>query len=201
MRRGQLALLTGAAFAVLVSFYALSLVWSGGSTERTASVAAARDIGGPFTMLDENGRRVTEADLTGKPSVLFFGFTYCPDVCPTTLFELTALMERLGRQADAMNVVMVTVDPERDTPEILKEYLGAFDERLRGFTGTPEEVRAIADAYRVEIERVETDTGYLVNHTALVFLMDAANEFVGTISYHEDADVAYAKLRRLLEAG
>ncbi|MHB2266067.1 SCO family protein [Aliihoeflea sp. PC F10.4] len=101
--------------------------------ELTVRAMGASDaIGGPFDMVDDSGKAVTEADLIGKPSAIFFGFTYCPDVCPTTLFELSALIDRLGPDADRMNFVMVTVDPQRDTPEILHEYVTVFDKRIRG---------------------------------------------------------------------
>ncbi|WP_185983758.1 SCO family protein [Aureimonas mangrovi] len=203
MRRARIVLLAGAAIAVLASAYAASLVVSRGPVAGSGGLVSSTGtaaIGGPFSMIDDRGERVTEADLTGKPSVIFFGFTYCPDVCPTTLFELTALMERLGSSADDVNFVMVSVDPERDTPEILHEYVKAFDQRFRGFTGTQEEVDRITEAYKVQVERVETEQSYTMNHTASVYLMDSDNRFFGTISYHEDQNAALAKLERLAGA-
>ncbi len=204
MRPARLAFFAAAGIALGASFAILANVLGQASppppTRGLVSSTGAADIGGPFSLIDQTGARVTEADLTGRPTALFFGFTWCPDVCPTTLFEVASLMDRLGVQADEMNFVMVTVDPERDTPEILNEYLAAFDPRLRGLTGTPAEVAAMADAYRVDVERVATDGGYTMNHTASVFLMDAANDFAGTITYHEDPDTALAKLRRLIDA-
>lgn len=200
MTSARIAVLSGAAFAVLASFYAVSLVLSDAQEQRglVASTGTAL-IGGPFSMVDDRGTRVTQADLVGKPTALFFGFTYCPDVCPTTLFELSALMEQLGPDADAMNFVLVSVDPERDTPQILHEYVQAFDKRFRAFTGTPEEVRQIAEAYKVQYRRVETEGGYTMDHTASVYLMDAQNAFSGTITSHEDPATALAKLQRLID--
>lgn len=200
MKPVRLALVAGAAIAVLASFYVVFLVMSDNrpTSFRTVSSSGTASIGGPFEMVDDLGNAVTEADLVGKPSAIFFGFTYCPDVCPTTLFEFAALIDQLGVDADRMNFVMVTVDPERDTPEILHEYVKAFDERIRGFTGTPEQVARIVDAYKVHYERVETDQDYTFNHTASVYLMDSANGFAGTITYHEDQTTALEKLRRLI---
>ncbi|MET0170650.1 MAG: SCO family protein [Aliihoeflea sp.] len=200
MKPSRIALVAGAAFAVLASFYVVFLVMSDTrqTSFRTVSSTGTASIGGPFELVDDRGNSVTQADLIGKPSAIFFGFTYCPDVCPTTLFEFAALIEQLGPDADKMNFVMVTVDPERDTPEILHEYVTAFDERIRGFTGTPEQVARIVEAYKVHYERVETDQDYTLNHTASVYLMDSANAFAGTITYHEDPSTALEKLRRLI---
>ena len=199
MTRGRFVFLTAAAAAVGASLYAFALVWTQDRpTSGLVSSTGAAEIGGPFDMVDDEGQRVTEADLVGKPSAIFFRFTYCPDVCPTTLFELTALMGELGPDADAMNFVFVSVDPERDTPEIVHEYITAFDERFRGFTGSEEEVRRIAEAYKVQYERVATEESYTMDHTASVYLMDADNQFVGTISYREDPATALEKLRRLI---
>lgn len=198
MRLSRFLLLAAAGFAAIGSLAVVQSVFSQGP-QRTGLISSTGTaaIGGPFSMVDETGARVTQADLMGRPTVLFFGFTWCPDVCPTTLFELTALMDGLGDQADAMNFVMVTADPERDSPEILAEYLSAFDERFRGFTGTPEEVARIAEAYKVQIEKVGEGPDYTVNHTASVYLMDEQNRFVGTITHHEDRATALEKLRRL----
>jgi protein SCO1 len=199
MRAARIALMATAGFTAVASIYVASLLWSEARpTTGLVSSTGTAAIGGPFEMVDDLGQPVSDQDLVGKPTAMFFGFTYCPDVCPTTLFELTALMERLGSDADGMNFVFVTVDPERDTPEILHEYIKAFDERFRGFTGTPEQVARIADAYKVQYERVETENGYVMNHAASVYLMDRENRFFGTISYEEDADTALAKLQRLL---
>lgn len=200
MKPSRIALAAGAALAVLASFYVVFLVMSDTrpTSIRTVSSSGTAAIGGPFEMIDDRGNVVTQADLVGRPSVIFFGFTYCPDVCPTTLFEFAALIDQLGPDADKMNFVMVTVDPERDTPEILHEYVTAFDERIRGFTGTAEQVARMAEAYKVHYERVETGDDYTMDHTASVYLMDAANAFAGTISYREDQETALQKLRRLI---
>lgn len=146
------------------------------------------------------GRRtVTEKDLLGKPSVIFFGFTYCPDVCPTTLFELTALAEQLGPDADRINLVFISVDAERDGPTEMKQYLEAFDDRIIGLTGTDEQIDAAAKAYKIYYSKVPLERGdYTMDHTASVILMDADGRFFGTIDYEEDSAMQLAKLKRLI---
>ncbi|QPC44120.1 SCO family protein [Kaustia mangrovi] len=161
------------------------------------------DIGGPFTLTDKTGRTVTEADFKGKPSAIFFGFTFCPDVCPTTLYELSGAMEELGADADRMNVVFVSVDWERDGPEELERYVSAFDDRIRGLSGTKDEIERITRAYRVYYKRVPTEDGedYTIDHSALVYLMDSDGRFFGTISYNESPEMMLGKLKRLIAEG
>jgi len=157
-------------------------------------------IGGPFEMVDGNGETVTEKTFAGKPTLMFFGFTFCPDVCPTTLAELQGWMEALGEDADKLNYAFVTVDPERDTPEVMRDYVWAFDKRITPLTGTREQVDEIIKAYRVYAKRVPLDDGdYTMDHSAAVYLMDADNKFVGTIAYGEAEENALKKLRRLID--
>jgi len=156
-------------------------------------------IGGPFTLTDQNGQTVTDASLKGHPSAIFFGYTFCPDVCPTTLFEVTDWLGKLGPDADRLKVYFVSVDPERDTQEKLADYLKAFDPRITGLTGTPEAVDGIAKAYRVFYRKVPIDGGgYLMDHTASIYLLNGDGTFTGTIAYEENEDAALAKLRRLV---
>lgn len=162
---------------------------------------AATSIGGPFTLTDQHGDTVTEAALKGHPSALFFGYTFCPDVCPTTLFEISGWLEKLGPDADKLGVYFVSVDPERDTQETLAEYLSAFDPRITGLTGTSEAVAEIIKGYRVFARKVPLDGGgYIMDHTATVYLLDSDGNFTGTIDYQEDPEVALKKLRRLVDA-
>jgi protein SCO1/2 len=131
---------------------------------------------------------------------MFFGYTFCPDVCPTTLFEMTGWLEKLGPDADNLGVYFVSVDPERDTQETLAEYLSAFDPRITGLTGTPEEVAEIVKGYRVYARKVPLDSGgYVMDHTATIYLIDSDGVFTGTIDYQEDSDTALKKLRRLVD--
>ena len=158
-------------------------------------------IGGPFTLVDTKGSPVTQNDLLGKPSAIFFGYTNCPDVCPTTLMDLTRLMKQMGADADKLNVVFITIDPARDTPGELATYLSSFDPRIRGFTGTDAQIAAVAKAYHVYYERVPSaDGGYSIDHTATVYLMDAKGGFAGTLSYEEDDKTSLAKLERLVRS-
>lgn len=164
--------------------------------------ASAVDIGGPFELVDTAGRPVTEKTLLGKPSAVFFGFTYCPEVCPTTLTELTAALNALGRDADKLNVVLVSVDPERDTPEQLKLYLSNFDSRIQGFTGTPEAVAKAAKAYRVFYKKVPVDGGeYTVDHSSAVYLFDRKGRFVEPIAHDAPHDRVVAQLKKLVTQG
>jgi protein SCO1/2 len=159
----------------------------------------AAGIGGPFELTTHDGKRLSSAELKGTPFALFFGFTHCPDVCPTTMLELSNAIKALGPDADRMRFFFVSVDPERDTPEHLKVYLSNFDPRIAGLVGTPAEIAAVAKAYRAFYEKVPTKDGFTYNHTALVYLMGRDGRLAGTINYREPQDVQLKKLRRLIE--
>ncbi|MEP1931634.1 MAG: SCO family protein [Roseibium sp.] len=157
-------------------------------------------IGGPFELVNGKGETVTDKTFSGKPTAMFFGFTYCPDVCPTTLSELQGWMEALGPDAERLNYAFVTVDPERDTPDVLQDYVGAFDERITPLTGSREQIDAMMKTYRVYAKRVPLDDGdYTMDHSAAVYLMNEDNKFVGTIAYGEAEENALAKLNRLIK--
>jgi protein SCO1/2 len=151
-----------------------------------------------FSLVDQNGKATTEKNLLGRPSVIFFGFTFCPEVCPTTLADLTSVLGQMGETADGLNVVFVTVDPERDTPEALKAYVQPFDPRIRALTGAPDQIAKLARSLGIYVAKVDEGSGsYTVDHTASILLIDATGRFQGTISYRESRDVALAKLQRL----
>ena len=161
----------------------------------TSTIAMPDDV----TLVDQKGRPFTAAALKGKPTAVFFGFTYCPEICPTTLMDIGRWMEALGPGADKLNVVFVSVDPERDTPEQLALYLSSFDPRIRGVTGTPEQVAAMAKGFRVYYRKVPTEGGdYTMDHSTAVYLMDAEGRFVEPVGYQEPLDRVLAKLRRLV---
>ena len=167
-----------------------------------AQVQSSTKIGGPFTLVDDTGAQVTDAALKGRPTVMYFGYTFCPEICPTTLTELAQWMQLLGPDADKLNYAFVTVDPERDTPKVMHDYVSAFDPRIRGFTGTPDQIAKVASEYRVYYKRIPTsDGGYAMDHTAGLYLMDPKVRFFGLITYREKTDAAVAKLRKLLAAG
>ena len=132
---------------------------------------------------------------------MFFGFTHCPEVCPTTLFDLTRDLEALGADAAKLNVVFITVDPERDTPALMKTYLSSFDPRIVGLTGSDAEIAAAAKAYKVYYRKVPTDSDYTMDHTATIFLMDSRGEFFGTSNFQEAEQTRRDKLKRLVAEG
>ena len=146
-------------------------------------------VGGPFTLTDQNGRKVTEKDFLGKYMLVFFGYTYCPDICPTELQVMSAALDSLGPKADTVQPVFISVDPQRDTPEILKQYVENFHPRLMGLTGTPEEIASVAKTYRVFYSRVENadPDAYLMDHSTIMYLMDPQGRFLKHFSYSTDA--------------
>ncbi|RXZ64185.1 SCO family protein [Pelagerythrobacter rhizovicinus] len=158
-------------------------------------------VGGPFALTAPDGSTVTERTLAGKPFALFFGFTRCPDVCPTTLARLAQLRERMGEQGDGFEIVFVSVDPESDTPEDIGRYVALFDTPILGLTGTKEQIDAIVGAYHAFYEKVPTEGGgYTVDHTASVFLMDREGKLQSIIDHHESAETSLDKLERLVSA-
>ncbi|WP_336071176.1 SCO family protein [Nitratireductor rhodophyticola] len=201
MSRRSLSILAGAVLALVLAIVAVATmnITSGG---RAGGGTGTADIGGAFTLTGEDGETVTEADFLGKPTAIFFGFTFCPDVCPTTLFELSGLIEALGPDADRLNYAFVSVDWERDGPEELARYTSSFDDRIRGLSGTKEQIEAVTRAYRVYYKKVPTEDGdYTIDHTASVYLMNAEGGFVGTLSYGEAHDSMLEKLKRLATQG
>jgi protein SCO1/2 len=196
-RTTQLLIVAAAFAAGLVSVLAIVLVISGRMPAPMATTASA--VGGPFRLVDQSGRAVTDQDLKGRPFLVFFGFTHCPDVCPTTLFEVSEVLRQLGPDADGVRALFVTVDPERDTPEKLKDYLSNFDPHLIGLTGTPDAVDRMLKAYRVYYKKVPTEGGgYTMDHTALVYLMDKQGRFVAPFNLKQGTADAAANLRRYL---
>jgi protein SCO1/2 len=187
-----LAGLLGFSAAALCIVYAASF-W--GPVHR---VAATTPIGGPFTLVDDTGAPVTEKTIAGKPYVMYFGYTFCPDVCPTTLLDLSRWIKKLGPDADRLNYVFVTIDPERDTMQSMHAYLSSFDKRIRGYTGTLAEMAQIAKEYRVYYQKVPTeDGGYTMDHTAVLYLIGPDGKLVTVIPYQEDDTSAIAKLKNL----
>lgn len=189
--------------AIAVLAFAVAAVTMGGfgnlRSGSSGGAAQIADIGGPFTMVDGDGKAFTEKGLVGKPSAIFFGYTHCPDFCPTTLAELQGWIDELGSDADMLNYVFVSVDPERDTPEIMSDYVSSFDDRIIALTGSVDQVAKMIKTYRVYARKVESDDpeNYTMDHTAGVYLMDANNQFVGMIAYAEAPENALEKLKNL----
>ncbi len=156
-------------------------------------------IGGAFKLTDQNGRTVTEADLKGEPFLVFFGFTHCPDVCPTALFEMSEVFRRLGPDAEKANALFISVDPARDTPEKLKDYLQSFHPGITALTGSQAEIDAVTKAYKAYAKRVPLEGGgYTMDHSAIVYLMDRNGRFVAPFNLKRPADEAATDLRRYL---
>lgn len=147
-------------------------------------------VGGPFSLTDHTGRKVTDKDYLGKYMLVFFGFTYCPDLCPTELQVMSAALDNLGAKADDIQPIFITFDPQRDTPEVLKQYISNFHPRFVGLTGTPEEIAVAAKAYRVFYNKLENTSGpdtYLMDHSTITYLMDKQGKFLKHFSYSTDA--------------
>ena len=152
-----------------------------------------------WRLIDDQGNPVVPQDWLGQASMVFFGFTWCPDVCPTTLMDIADWLEGLRQAADRIRVAMITVDPERDSPEILAEYLLNFDIRIRGLTGSADAVAKAAEAFGVTYTRLPRDDGdYTMNHTSGVFVFRPSGELASTIDFHEERRFAVPKIRRAI---
>src|SRR6201996_5664035 len=175
-RRSRLMLV--AAFASGLVLCLGVIAWLGGMSFPSKALQPVA-IGGPFHLTDQNGKAVTDEDLKGKPFLVFFGFTHCPDVCPTTLFDVSEVFRALGPDAKKLRALFITVDPERDTPAVLKDYLSSFDPRIICVTGDEASITAAEKAYRVYAKKVPVDGGeYTMDHTAIVYLMNKDGRFV-----------------------
>jgi protein SCO1 len=193
-RTTRLLLVFGAFIAGLVLCMSVILLVV---SPRSGTSVLPSAIGGPFTLTDQNGRTVGDKDLRGKPYLIFFGFTHCPDVCPTALFDMSEVLRNLGPDADKTAALFISVDPERDTPPVLKDYLSSFDPHIRGLTGKPEALAAVFKSFRVYYKKVPLDGGnYTMDHTALVYLMDKDGRFVAPFSLKRTPEAAAADLRR-----
>ncbi len=162
-------------------------------------VTKPSSVGGPFQLVNQDGKTVTDDDFRGKPLLVFFGFTHCPDICPTTLFEVSEVFNRLGKDAGKVNAIFVTVDPERDTPEKLKLYLSSFHPQISALSGSEAQIEAIKKAYYVYAKKVPLEGGsYTMDHTSIVYLMDKQGNFIAPFNLKRDADAAAADLKRRL---
>jgi protein SCO1/2 len=171
-------------------------LWLAGGLQK---VAAPATIGGPFQLSDQTGQTVTEASLKGKPTLIFFGFTHCPDICPTSLFEISEVLRAMGPDADRVNAYFVSVDPERDTAAAMKDYLSSFDPHLKGLTGDEAAVAKVISGFRVYAKKVPLKDGdYTMDHTALIYLMDRDGKFVAPFNLKRKPEEAATDLKRYL---
>ena len=181
---------------LVLFFGAILFVVERGASPGGPAIAA---VGGPFRLEDQNGVTVTDAEMNGRPFLVFFGFTHCPDICPTTLFDMSQVLKALGPDADKIGALFITVDPQRDTPAVIKDYLSNFDPHLRGLTGDQASIDAAVKAYRVYAKKVPLDNGdYTMDHTAIVYLMDKNGRFVAPFSTKAAPEAEAAELRRYL---
>jgi protein SCO1/2 len=185
-----------AAFAGSLAAGLLIVLWLTGGFR---GMAATASIGGPFQLTDQAGQSVTDKTLQGKPTLMFFGFTHCPDICPTSLFEISEVLRAMGTDADRVNALFVSVDPERDTAPVMKDYLSSFDPHLKGLTGNPDAVAKVISDYRVYAKKVPLKDGdYTMDHTALIYLMDRNGKFVSPFNLKRKPEEAAADLKRYL---
>jgi protein SCO1/2 len=192
-RTSRLVLIGSAFVAGVVLFVTVFFLITG----LGPGVQSASAIGGPFNLVDQSGKPISDQDFKGKPFLVFFGYTHCPDVCPTTLFEVSEVLRALGPDANRTAALFVTVDPERDTAASMNDYLSSFDPHLRGATGNAEQIAAIERAYRVYAKKVPSgNDDYSMDHTALVYLMDKQGRFVAPFSLKRTPAEAAADLRR-----
>ena len=189
-------LVIATAFAASLVVGLLAMFWFMGGASKVVQPAA---IGGPFQLTDQHGKTVTDKSLKGKPTLIFFGYTHCPDVCPTSLFEMSEVLRALGKDADKVNAYFVSVDPERDTQAVMKDYLGSFDPHLEGLSGNPAEVAKLLTSYRVYAKKVPSKDGdYTMDHTALIYLMDRNGQFVSPFNLKRSPEEAATDLKKYL---
>ncbi|HEY6027227.1 MAG TPA: SCO family protein [Pseudolabrys sp.] len=195
-RASHIMLVLSAFLAGLVVFLAVFLY----ATGQLGTRAPSAGIGGPFALTDQNGKPITDADLKGKPSLVFFGYTHCPDVCPTTLFDISEVMRALGPDADRAAALFISVDPDRDTPAVLKDYLSSFDPHVRAATGDQANLDKVEKEYRVYAKKVPTGKNgdYSMDHSAIVYLMDKSGRFVAPFRLDRKPDESAAELRKYL---
>jgi protein SCO1 len=189
-------LVIATAFAASLVVGLLIVFWAMGGVSKVAQPAA---IGGPFQLTDQHGKAVTDKNLKGKPTLIFFGYTHCPDVCPTSLFEISEVLRAMGKDADKVNAVFISVDPERDTQAAMKDYLSSFDPHLEGLSGDPDAIANVIKSYRVYAKKVPTKDGdYTMDHTALIYLMDRDGRFVSPFNLKRTPEEAAGELKRYL---
>jgi protein SCO1 len=194
-KASRVIVVLGAFLAGLVLFLGAIYLVTGLSPTPTASA----EIGGSFDLVDENGKPFTNQDMKGKPYLVFFGYTHCPDICPTTLFDMTQLFRKLGPDADKVGALFITVDPARDTQPVLKDYMASFDPHLRGLTGGQNAIDLAIRDYRVYAKKVPLEGGnYAMDHTAIVYLMDKDGHFIAPFNMQRNVDAEAADLRRYM---
>ncbi len=188
-------------YAMMGVVVAVLLIGAGGFLWLTGGGSNAAGIGGPFTLEDGSGKPVTDRDFRGKYMLVYFGYTFCPDVCPTTLNAVADAMDKLGSAASQIRPLFITVDPGRDTPAVVKQYAAAFGPRIIGLTGTPDEIAKVAKEYRVYYAEHRTGPGpndYSMDHSSILYLMDPNGGFVAPVRADQTGDEIAANLKKLM---
>lgn len=206
MPRRSILLFAGAviAFATAIAISTIVVVTQrDGAPDAIVGSTGEATIGGPFQLVNQEGQAVDQTMLDGKWSLVFFGFTWCPDFCPTTLTMLEATKRQLGEREKDVQIVFVSVDPERDTPQALKDYLSSdgFPQGVIGLTGTPEQVKAAADAYRAYYQKVGEGEGYTMNHSLTVYLMGPDGRFRTALAHDLGPQRAAQVIERTMARG
>ncbi|WP_341894972.1 SCO family protein [Ferrovibrio terrae] len=199
LKRGLILAAIVALFGVIGYLAVPQLLPQRGEGESAGSGVVS--IGGPFSLTDQDGRTVSDKDFAGKLMLVYFGFTNCPDICPTGLQTIALAMDELGAAGATVQPILITVDPERDTPPVLKEYVQAFHERLIGLTGTPEQIAAVAKAYRVYYQKVvlkDSSLGYSVDHSGFIYLMDGKGQYLTHFRHDATPDQMAQRIRAKL---
>ena len=201
--RGRLLTVIVAGFLIGALVGAGALILTTSSSGPKVETSGKALIGGPFTLVDQHGKTVTDRDFRGRYMLVFFGFTHCPDICPAELQVISASLDDLGSKAEEVVPIFVTLDPERDTPEVMADYVKNFGSRFVGLTGSPEEIAEAAKAYRVAFSKFENkdavgDDNYSIDHSALVYLMGRDGEYITHFNYGAPAAKMTESLRRYL---
>jgi len=185
----------------LIGLLAAVLILGTGAFFWLTEGGTASLVGGPFVLQDGNGKQVTDRDFRGKYMLVYFGYTFCPDVCPTTLNEVSEALDHLGAKADRLQPIFITVDPKRDTPAVVKQYVAAFTPKLLGLTGTADEIAKVANEYRVYYAEHRTGPGpndYTMDHSSVLYLMGPDGRFIAPIRTDETGPEIAADLGKLI---
>jgi protein SCO1/2 len=191
----------GSVYAIVGLLVAVLLLAAGGYMFLSGSQPAALTVGGPFALSDGDGKPVTDQTWRGKYMLVYFGYTFCPDVCPTTLSNVADAMDKMGAKADRVQPLFITVDPKRDTPAVVKQYAAAFGPRIIGLTGSAEQIAAAAKAYRVYYAEHRTGTGpddYTMDHSSVLYLMGPDGRFIAPVRADQDGPQIAAALTKLM---
>jgi protein SCO1/2 len=187
-------------YAIIGLLVAVMLLAAGGYMFLSGSRPAALTVGGPFSLIDGDGRPVTDQSWHGKYLLVYFGYTFCPDVCPTTLSNVADALDKMGAKADLLQPLFITVDPRRDTPAVVRQYAAAFGPRMIGLTGSPEQIAAAAKAYRVYYAEHRTGPGpdeYSMDHSSVLYLMGPDGRFIAPVRADQNGPEIAAALTKL----